>query len=294
MIEFKDVNKKFGSVVALKDIRLKIGDGITLILGPNGSGKTTFLKLCIGLLKPDSGEISIYGFDPRSRWLDSRRIIASALDPPSYKPWLKGIDVLNYVRTLRGSDNDQLNEIVNVFRLNNFIDRYIGEYSSGMLKRLHLATAFLGYPRLIILDEPLINIDAEGLESLINCIRVRKDDVDFLIASHITLGLTDIVDNLCIFVDGNVVESGSIMDLADKYNAWYLCSKIDKSLLMEAIRLDKRRKIDITFGKNGMWLRLCKDSLGRVGRDRLRINERRYPDIDIIYFSVLKRRLRIN
>ena len=124
MITARDLTKRFGRLVALDSVNLEIDRGVTLILGPNGGGKSTFLNLCAGLYRPSKGEIKVLGENPWSNDRLQRRIGVS-FDPPALPRHRSGKEWLSYLAEFKGLSNNEVNEAAKLFSVSGYLDRKI-------------------------------------------------------------------------------------------------------------------------------------------------------------------------
>ena len=207
IIEAKDLKKHFRSIRALDGITVSIPEGITLILGPNGGGKSTFLKLATGVYRPTSGEVLVFGERPWNNWKIKARF-GVAYDPPAFPQFVTGREWLTLFAQSRGFGEEEVDEVAELFEVKPFLGKRINGYPSGMLKRLSLAQAFIGKPELVFLDEPLANVDFDSMEKVIEIIDGMRDETNFVIISHIWEPLIPIVDWVVVIGNGKLVLSG--------------------------------------------------------------------------------------
>ena len=207
IVEARDLKKHFGSIRALDGITVEIPEGITLILGPNGGGKSTFLKLATGVYRPSAGEIRVFGENPWNNWKVKRRF-GVAYDPPAFPQFTTGREWLTLFAESKGFGEEEVERVAELFEVRPFINKRINGYSSGMLKRLSLAQAFIGKPELIFLDEPLANIDFDSMERVIEIIDEMSGKTNFVVISHIWEPLMPLVDWVLVIGNGKLVLSG--------------------------------------------------------------------------------------
>jgi ABC-2 type transport system ATP-binding protein len=185
MLHFSNVKKYYNSFLALNISSLTIANGLWWLQGENGSGKTTFLKMIAGL-HPFVGDISINDkYSIKKQRLQFIQKINYAEAEPLYPPFVTGKDLVTlYCKTKKGD----VGEAIELLRQLHVFDAYekpLGTYSSGMIKKLSLVLAFIGNPRFILLDEPIITIDASALEIICNIISKKfEQGVSFIITSH--------------------------------------------------------------------------------------------------------------
>lgn len=184
MLSIKNLKKQYGTHLILDVTQLTFADGLCWVKGANGSGKSTLLKIIGGLI-PFEGEVSIDGIDLRQQTTAYRRLVNYAEAEPLYPPYLTGRDLISFIATTRQANNEQVNELMEAFRIGGFIQNPIGTYSSGMVKKLSLVAAFVGQPKYILLDEPLVTIDKESVPILCQLVRAFSNKgVNFIFTSH--------------------------------------------------------------------------------------------------------------
>ncbi|WP_258084316.1 ABC transporter ATP-binding protein [Thermococcus thermotolerans] len=215
IIEARDLRKIFGSIRALDGITVDIPKGVTLILGPNGGGKSTFLKLATGVYRPTAGEIKVFGETPWNNWKVKARF-GAAYDPPAFPQFTTGREWLTLFARSKGAGEEEIERVAEMFEVKSFLDKRINGYSSGMLKRLSLAQAFIGKPELIFLDEPLANIDFDSMERVIEIIEEMREKTNFVVISHIWEPIIPIVDWVVVIGNGKLVLSGKASDVRDE------------------------------------------------------------------------------
>ena len=168
IISTSHLSKKYGSVLRVSDLDLRVPEGcIYGFLGPNGAGKSTTLKMILGLVRPTAGDIAVFG-EPmmRRNRLAILKQVGSLIESPSYYGHLSGEENLRIVQTMRGVPEKNIREVLEIVRLTDAKDKRAAHYSLGMKQRLGLAAALLGYPRLLILDEPTNGLDPAGIQEM--------------------------------------------------------------------------------------------------------------------------------
>jgi ABC-2 type transport system ATP-binding protein len=247
--------KSFGKAVVLKELNMQIPKGISGFVGKNGAGKTTTIGVLLGLLKPTSGEATIFGLDS---WRDSfeiRRRLGVMHEVNAYPNSFTAKDYLEHVAQIYGISqvNQHVNELLTDVGLANAKDKPIKAFSAGMFRRLGLAQALIGNPEFAILDEPTANIDPLGRVALLEKIKEmnRAHGTSFLISTHILSDLEKICNWLTIIDAGQIVDQGPVQDLAGKYSAnMYKMEVSDPELFAKTIqKLDAVEKVWIENGK---------------------------------------------
>lgn len=186
MLQFENFTKRYGSYPALKVENLKLETGIYWIKGVNGSGKSTLLKSIAGILAFE-GDILLDGtISIKKQPVYYCKLVNFAEAEPVFPEFLTGAEMIALFADAKDAPKGQEQPYLKSMNMQSFVDRPIGTYSSGMLKKLSLLLAFLGNPKVILLDEPLITIDTASLAVLNSWIRERyeQEGTSFLLSSH--------------------------------------------------------------------------------------------------------------
>ncbi len=185
MLQFEQVYKSYDQQAVLEISRLALEKKIYWLQGPNGSGKTTFLRILAGLV-PFKGTISLDGVNLKEQPLPYRQLVSFAEAEPLYPTFITGQELVNFYKAIRKADASQTDMLIDFFRMLRFLSQPVGSYSSGMIKKLSLLLAFIGKPSLILLDEPLSTLD-EGavhfIPELINAYH-KEFNTCFIFSSH--------------------------------------------------------------------------------------------------------------
>jgi ABC-2 type transport system ATP-binding protein len=211
MINAKNLIKRFGKIVALDGVTVEIPEGTNLILGPNGGGKSTFFKLATGVYRPTSGRIELFGRNPW-KYASAKERIGVAYDPVSFPPLVSGRDWLGFIARSKGFGEEEVERVAKLFELD-FLDELTRNYSSGMLKKLAVAQAFIGDPELVMIDEPLANLDFDSMGRFIRLMKKEKANRSFLIISHIWEPLLPVVDRIYVIAGGKLILSGETKEV---------------------------------------------------------------------------------
>ncbi len=167
MLELKNLTKKFGYFTAVNGLNLRINKGDLFgFLGPNGAGKTTTIKMVVSLLSPTSGSIYLNGNNVWENLIESKMKIGYIPDQPFLYDKLTGKEYLFFSGGLYNIPKEKLrqkvNEVIEMFKIDEWMDKRTEEYSQGMRQRIVIASAFLHEPELIIIDEPMIGLDPQS------------------------------------------------------------------------------------------------------------------------------------
>ena len=209
MIEISHLVKTYGGHYAVKDLSATIRDGrIYGFLGPNGAGKSTTLKMILGLVRPTAGDIRVLGkkMDGGNR-LAVLRQVGSLIESPSYYGHLTGEENLRIVQTLRGVPEKNIREVLQIVRLDGQRGKRVAHYSLGMKQRLGLAAALLGYPKLLILDEPTNGLDPAGIQEMreLICSLPERFGMTVVVSSHLLSEIDQMADHVAIIREGELV-----------------------------------------------------------------------------------------
>jgi ABC-2 type transport system ATP-binding protein len=185
MLQFEQVHKSYDQHAVLEIPSLLLEKNIYWLQGPNGSGKTTFLRMLAGLI-PFKGDILLNGVNLRENPLPYRRLVSFAEAEPLYPSFITGNELVSFYKEIRKAESAQTDMLVNFFRMHRFLPQPVGSYSSGMIKKLSLLLAFIGRPSLILLDEPLSTLDESALHHLPELISAYHKEFGtcFIFSSH--------------------------------------------------------------------------------------------------------------
>jgi ABC-2 type transport system ATP-binding protein len=186
MLQFQNFTKSYGSYPALKIENLQLKHGIYWIKGVNGSGKSTLLKSIAGILAFHGDILLDESISIKKQPVAYRKLVNFAEAEPVFPDFLTGSEMIALFIAAKSAPARQEEQYIKSMGMQSFIDRPVGTYSSGMMKKLSLLLAFLGKPKLILLDEPLITIDTASLATLNSWIRERyeQEGTGFLLSSH--------------------------------------------------------------------------------------------------------------
>ncbi len=185
MLHFSQFEKSYLDHLVLKIDNIMLPEGIFWLKGSNGSGKSTLLKAIAGILS-FKGDIAIDKVYIKNHGVSYRRLVNFAEAEPLFPEFLTGFEMINIFAKAKGAITGQEETLITEMGMKPYIHHPLGSYSSGMLKKLSLVLAFLGKPKLILLDEPLNTIDIDSLEILYRWINEKhqNDRISFLLSSH--------------------------------------------------------------------------------------------------------------
>jgi ABC-2 type transport system ATP-binding protein len=208
------LTKRFGAVQAVDDLSFEIsGASVTGFLGPNGAGKTTTLRMLLGLVTPDRGRAVL----EKRRYVEldePARVVGALLEATSFHPGRSARNHLRMVARATGLPDRRADEVLEEVGLVDAARRRVGGFSLGMRQRLGLATALLGEPEVLVLDEPTNGLDPAGVRWLRDLLRsMAADGRTVLVSSHLLSEVARTVDRVVVIDRGRLVAEGPVTDL---------------------------------------------------------------------------------
>ncbi|MFC0332743.1 ABC transporter ATP-binding protein [Paenibacillus sepulcri] len=227
----KDVKKRIGRKMIIHDVSFDVRAGeIFGFLGPNGSGKTTTIRMLVDLIKPTSGEISICGHNVHQDPENALKHIGCIVENPEVYTYMSGWENLeHFARMQHGIDEKRIQEVVGVVGLDQRIHDKVKTYSLGMRQRLGIAQALLGRPKLLILDEPTNGLDPKGIKELREFVRMLAGQgMSLFISSHLLSEIQLMCDRVAIISHGRVLAVGTVDELVNQAGS-YVVWQFDQS-----------------------------------------------------------------
>lgn len=219
VIETSALTKQYRGRAAVDNLNLNIRQGeIYGFLGPNGAGKTTTIRMLLGLIAPTSGSIRVFGKDLRKDRLNILRKVGSLVEFPSYYGHLSAIENLEAVRRILDAPKSRIGEVLDIVSLKGEEKRPVKGFSLGMKQRLGIATALLGNPELLILDEPTNGLDPSGIQEIRSLIKRMPSEhgITVLVSSHLLSEIEQMADTVGIIRQGRMVYQDSIASLQQR------------------------------------------------------------------------------
>jgi ABC-2 type transport system ATP-binding protein len=213
-ISFNNLTKRYGSVLAVDGLSFDVQPGqVTGFLGPNGSGKTSTLRMLLGLAVPTSGTATIGGV-PYHQLPDPVRQIGAALDSNTFHPGRSAAQHLRILATVSGLPRRRVDEVLGLVGLSDVAGRAVGGFSLGMRQRLSLAGALLGDPGVLVFDEPLNGLDPDGIRWLRSLLRMlAAQNRTVFLSSHLLSEVAQTVDDVVVLARGRLVTHTTLADL---------------------------------------------------------------------------------
>jgi ABC-2 type transport system ATP-binding protein len=213
-ISVRGLTKRFGSIEAVNDLTFDVPAGqVTGFLGPNGAGKTTTLRILLGLVAPTAGEALVDG--QRYQDLDTpRRVVGAAVEAMAAHPGRRAREHLRVLAPTAGATPERVDEVLDMVGLTEAAERRVGGFSLGMRQRLGLASALLGDPQYLVLDEPANGLDPAGMAWLRGLLRdLAAQGRTILVSSHVLSEVAQTADHVVIINDGQLRYAGSLAAL---------------------------------------------------------------------------------
>lgn len=263
----ESLSKWYGEVIGLNNFNLEIKSGITGIVGPNGSGKSTLFKLMLGLIRPNAGDIRVFGEKP---WGNSALHSDIGFCPdyeslPLESTGREYLSLVGHLHAMSGSTlSTRIGEVSDLVGMRHALNRKTGGYSKGMKQRMKIAGALIHDPELLILDEPLSGTDPLVRKELIDLTKSlhREHGHDVIVSSHVLFEIERMTHDVALIYKGRAVASGDISeirDLIDKHPHSIVIEGDGITALAKAL-LDQDYAVSVTFNedRNGMTVQISR------------------------------------
>lgn len=238
LLECQNLCKSFGKKQILKDVSFEIDEGdILAFIGPNGSGKTTTIKLLLGLQKIDKGSVSINNYDIEKDFVKAIEKVGAIVENPDTYMYLTGWQNLKIIANLyKGVTDEEIKKIVKLVDLEKRINDKVSKYSLGMRQRLGIARALINKPNVLILDEPTNGLDPEGIKDLRNLLKkLAKEGMGILISSHNLAELESFCNKVLIIDNGKIIETSKVNEFKSNGNKYIFKVSNTDNLEVEGI-----------------------------------------------------------
>lgn len=218
-LEFRDVTKRFGDVVAVDRVTLSIRSATFFgLLGRNGAGKSTLLNMVMGLVRPTSGSITVFGLSTADDGIDIRRNVGVLPERLALPDYLSGPQYLTFAGRMYGIPDADIaartEELFATLDLSAGPRTLIADYSYGMRKKLALSAALLHAPRLLLLDEPFEGIDAVSSRTIKNVLQfAQRRGTTIVLTSHILHVVETLCSDVAIIDSGSLLRTGAVSDI---------------------------------------------------------------------------------
>jgi len=217
VIETARLTKRYRDLVAVNELSLKVEEGETFgFLGPNGAGKTTTILMLLGLSEPTDGQAFVCGFDPTRQPLEVKKRVGYLPENPGFYEDLTARENLFYIARLnrvpRTDANRRITRLLGQVGLDNDGDRPVSEFSRGMKQRLGIAEVLVKDPKVVIMDEPTLGIDPDGVTRILELITGlnREHGITIMLSSHLLHQVQQICHRIGIIVKGRMIVQGDV------------------------------------------------------------------------------------
>lgn len=230
----EDLSKSYGRTTALDHVGLTIGTGVTGLLGPNGAGKSTLLRITATAIAPDSGRVLVAGMDPHAdadQMLHVRRSLGYLPQELGYPSDMTAFAFLEYVAVLKEWDDRarrhaEVRRVLEVVDLADVSTKRVARLSGGQRRRVGVAQALIGTPRLLVLDEPTVGLDPSQRAGLRRTLSRIADQATVLVSTHQTEDVAALCERVIVLADGRVRFDGAVPELvATAADRVWLCDR---------------------------------------------------------------------
>ena len=271
VLKVSHLSKKIKKSPIIKDVSFELKRGEILgLLGPNGSGKTTILKMLVGLIKPTSGTVMIEDIYLDKEFERAITNVGAIIENPVMYDYLSGYD--NLVHFFRMTDRfsyERIGEIIDLLRMDDYVSDKVYTYSLGMRQRLGLAQALLHKPSILLLDEPTNGLDPEGIKSLRETLRrlAMEEEVSIIISSHILAEIEMICDSVLVMDDGICIERGLLSDLQNETSTKHIYSfKVINGDNIQSLLQSEYHSNQIQYHSSGFSLELDVQEVAKLNK----------------------------
>jgi len=246
LLKCDNLYKSFGKKKVIKGLSLELYEGDILgFIGPNGSGKTTTIKMILGLQKIDKGTVTINGADIEKDFVSAISDVGAIVENPDLYMYLSGRKNLELIaRMYKNISPARIDEVVKLVKLEKRINDKVSKYSLGMRQRLGIAQALLHDPDILILDEPTNGLDPEGIKELRDILKdlAKKYNKGILISSHNLAELESFCNKVCIIQNGIVLETAEVKNFKKEVAKNIYFIEVDKP--KKALKVLKNSKVE--------------------------------------------------
>jgi ABC-2 type transport system ATP-binding protein len=223
MIEFQNVCRSYGDKLAVDNLNLRVSAGeLYALLGHNGAGKTTAIKMLVGLMRPAQGTIHVGGYNVVTQTREATALIGYVPDQPYLYDKLSGREILQFVARMYGMSTEQtaraIDREIGRFELGEFVSELTETYSHGMKQRTVFASALLHSPRLLVVDEPMVGLDPHSIRLVKDLLREEvAGGMCVLMSTHTLTAAEEISNRLGIMSHGRLLFDGTVELLRDRF-----------------------------------------------------------------------------
>jgi len=263
LINAEKLSRNYGQVQALKEVNLELANEVFGLLGPNGAGKTTFIRILATLLPPSSGKAAVFGHDVLHDRIAIRKILGYLPQEFGAYPKFSGREYLQYIAALKGikRPKTEIERLLAQFNLSDVARRRTKTFSGGMLRRLGIAQALLGSPKVLLVDEPTGGLDPEERARFRDFLMELTDNRLVLLSTHLVEDIAMTCRRLAVLKQGEIAYQGTVSGLIDLYRGKVYEVEVPEAKLKEQLAEWKGRVLTTRQQDGGRAVRL----LGEAG-----------------------------
>jgi ABC-2 type transport system ATP-binding protein len=273
IISTSRLTKAFGKLIAVNDLHLQVMRGDVFgFLGPNGSGKTTTIRMLLGLIRPTAGRAVIFGMDVIQHMPSILPRIGAIVETPVFYPYLSGMDNLHVVGAASGmvsgkANQRRIDEVLELVELHAQAKMAYRKYSLGMKQRLGIAAALLTDPELVLLDEPTNGLDPAGMFEIRQLIqRLAALGKTIFLSSHLLNEVQQVCNRVAILQKGNLIKQGNVSELLRGSEQVLVRLNTSEETQQAKLILQEAKE------RGADWLRAVHVHMDRQGQPTLRID----------------------
>lgn len=252
IVSINRLQKSFNKKLVVDNLSLSIPEGCVFgLLGPNGAGKTTTIRMILSLIRPDDGSIEIFGKNISSNREFILKNVGAMVESPSFYGNLSAWENLKIVCLMKQIGIEHINPTLKLVGLQDCGKKRVSKFSLGMKQRLGIATAIIGNPKIVILDEPVNGLDPVGIHEIRTLIKSlsKEFQITFLVSSHLLTEMELIADKVGIMKNGQLIYQGDLKQLMDNHNKRIILSVTE---VKKAIEYFSRNNIPVINEKDNL------------------------------------------
>lgn len=277
ILSVKNLSKSFGKRKAVDSLSFEIRAGeIFGFLGPNGAGKSTAIRAMLSLIKPDSGDIEIFGKSIRKYHNSALQEVGALVERPDFYEYLSAYKNLSLLAAMDKVSKERILEVLEIVGLADRAKDKVRAFSQGMKQRLGIAQALLSKPKLLILDEPTNGLDPRGMKEVRDLIRkLAEEGITILLSSHLLHEIEQICTTMAIINLGKLIKIGSVHDLLNESDT-FITEITAEPVIKAKTTLESLEYVSNVVESSGtLKVRIANKDLSQLTRDLVK------ADIDV-------------